>query len=111
MKPCSDVDEVHRAPEPTAEPTVASHQLRHRLLERGALGDRVTMAAVSRIHGVVVAKLRAHANGDAFLARAQVDEAVNLAVTGESSDPLLEQPNPPHRGEQVTCLLAIERRH
>ncbi len=46
-EPVLDIDEMHRATEPTAEPAVASHELRHRAFERGAFRDRVAMRAVS----------------------------------------------------------------
>ena len=71
----------------------------------------MAVAAVARVHGIVGAKLGADTGGDAFLPRAQVDQAVDLAVAREPPDAFLEQPNPPHRGEQAPCLLTSERRH
>ncbi len=105
-----DVDEVHRAAEPAAQPAVAPHQLRHHPLERRALRDRVPVRAVPRVHGVVVAQLRAHRRGDALLPDAEVDQPVDLVGALERADPLLEQPDPPHRREQAQRLLAAERR-
>ena len=96
-----DVDEVHRAAEPAAEPVVAPHQLREHAVERRALRDRMPVRPVPRVDGVVVAQLRAHRRRDALLAHAQVDEAVHLVGALELADPLLEQPDPPHRREQV----------
>ena len=108
-EPVLDVDEVHRAAEPTAEPAVAPHQLGHRALERRALRDRVAVRAVARVDGVAVAQLRAHCGGDALLPDAEVDQPVDLVGAREPPDPLLEQADPPHRREQAQGLLATER--
>ena len=35
-----------------------------------------------------------------------MNQAVDLVVAREPPDPLLEQPDPPHRGEQADGLLA-----
>ena len=103
------VDEVHRAAEPAAQPAVAPHQLGHRPLQRRALRDRVTVRAVPGVDGVVVPQLRAHGRGDALLTDAEVDQPVDLVGALELGDPLLEQPDPPHRRQQAQRLLAAER--
>ena len=105
------VDDVHRPAEPAAEPGVASHQLRHQTVERRALRDRVPVRSVARVHGVVVAELRAHRRGDALLPDAEVDQAGHLAAAGERADLLLEQPDPPHRPEQAERLPGVQLGH
>ena len=111
MKPCSTSTRCIEPPSPRQSPPSRPISSAIVAVERGTLGDRVAVAAVTRVHGVVVAQLRADADGDAFLPRAQVNQAVDLAVAREPPDPFLEQPDPPHRGEQATRLLAGERRH
>ena len=105
------VDEVHRAAEPATQPAVAPHQLCHRALERRALRDRVAVRPVARVHGVVVAQLRAHRRGDALLPDAEVDQPVDLVGARELADPLLEQPDPPHRREQARACSPRACRH
>ena len=68
------------------------------------------MRPVPRIDGVADAQLAAHRRGDALLADTQVNEAVHLVRALQPADLLLEQPDPPHRREQVQRLLATERR-
>ena len=104
------VDEVHRSAEPSAQPTVTSHQLGHDAIQRRTLRDRVPVRAVARVHGIGVAQLRADRRGDTFLSHAEVDQAVDLACAREHADAFLEQPDPPHRREQALRLLAAERR-
>ena len=111
MKPCSDVDEVHRAAEAAAEAGVAAHQLGQQAIERRALGDRVAVCAVARVHRVAVAQLTAHGRRDALLADAQMDQPVDLAGAREHADPLLEEADPPHRREQALGLLATTDDH
>ena len=103
------VDEVHRPTEPPAQAVVASEQLGHRAVERRPLCDRVPVGTVPGVHGVVVAKLRADRCGDSLLTHARVDQAVGLVGAREPADGLLEQPDPPHRGEQAERLRAVER--
>ena len=99
-----DVDQVHRPAEAAAEAAVAAHQLRHHRVERRALGDRVPVGAVAAVHRVVGPELRADARRDALLADAQVDQAVHLVGPLELADALLEDPDPPHRAEQVEVI-------
>ena len=104
-----DVDQVHRAAEPAAEPAVAPHQLRHRPVERRTLRDRVAVGAMPGVDRVVGSQLQAHAGRDGLLARAQVDQPVDFIGALELGHPFLEQPDPPHRREQALRLLTAKR--
>ena len=101
-----DVDEVHRAAEAAAESAFAAHQLGHDALERRAFRDRVTVRAMAAVDGVVVAQLRADADRDRLLTRAQMDEAVDLVRAREPADPLLEDADPPHGAEELELVQA-----
>ena len=63
------------------------------------------MAAVD---GIVVAQLPADGGRHALLPDAQVDQPVHLVGALELAHPLLEQPDPPHRGEQAHGALGVE---
>ena len=104
-----DVDEVHRPAHPLAEPAPAAHQLGHRAAERRALGNGVAVGAVTGVDGVVVAQLPAHGRGDTLAADGEVDETVDLVGTLERAHPLLEGPDAPHGGEEVTQDLRVHR--
>ena len=100
-KPCSTSTRCIEPPSPRQSP--ASRPISSAIVSlRGrTLGNRVAVAAVARVHGIGGAKLRADTDGNAFLPRAQVNQAVDLTVAREPPHAFLEQPNPPHRGEQV----------
>ena len=103
-EPVLRVDEVHRAAEAPAQAGVAAEQLGQQPIERRALGDRVAVRPVPRVHGVVVAQLAAHGSRDALAADAQMDQALDLAGPHEHADLLLEEADPPHRREQALGL-------
>ena len=58
------------------------------------------MRAVPGVHRVVVAQLRAHADGDRLLSGGEMDEAVHLVRARQAADPLLEGADPPHLAQQ-----------
>src|ERR1019366_8957267 len=104
-----DVDEVHRPTEAAAETVAPSHQLGHHPPKRRPLGDRMpvrTMAAVDRVIG---AQLGADGGGDALLADAQMDQAVDLVRALEHPHALLEHADAPHRAQQRQRRGGVER--
>jgi hypothetical protein len=107
-QPMLGVDDVHRAAEPVAEPLVAAHQLGQQTIEGGALGDRVSVRAVPAVDGIVGSQLATDGSRHTLLSDAEMDQAVDLVSALKLPDPLFEEADPPHRGEQARGGLGVE---
>jgi hypothetical protein len=92
---------VHRAALAAAVPGVTAGQLGEHQAEVRALGDGVGVRAVPADHVVVAVERRAGADGDALLADAEVQQALQLPLGVQLGDLLLERPDPPHRVQQL----------
>ena len=105
-----DVGDVHRAAAAAAVAGLLAEQLGHHLLEVGALGDAVAVAAVGRGDRVVGAQGEAGAGGRGLLADREVHGAVHQAAGEQVVDGLLEAADAPHGPDDVArCVGAGDR--
>ena len=102
------VDEVHRAAAAATQAVFPAENFGERRLKVASLGEHMAVAAVTGEQHVVASEMRAHADGNRFLAGRQVWKSGNLARGGEPLHLSLEQPYPPER--VIHLLPVIERR-
>ena len=106
--PAGEVGDVHRAASALAEPRLAAVDLGHHRLQVAPLRDRVPVTPVGARDAVVLAEVRAHAGGDAFLADVHVHEAGDVSRLELARDALLEGADRRHRAVQREQRLARE---
>src|SRR6266498_3919564 len=82
---------MHRAALALTATVCPTEQLGHHRADRHALGDAVPVTAVGGGDVVAVVQVRAYANGHRLLARVQVHEPGDAAVSEELGHPFLER--------------------
>jgi hypothetical protein len=86
-----------------AHPGRLSEQLRHQVVERGALPDRMAVGTVVARHEVRGPERHAGAYHFCFLADGRVHGSRDLAFLHELDCPLVEVPDPQHAAIHFCC--------
>ena len=90
-QPPAHVHDVHGAAAAAAIAGVLAGQLRHQQVGIGAAGEEMSVRAVRAVEVVALAQGRGDADGDAFLADADMDEAAQLLAVAQLDHALFER--------------------
>ncbi len=94
-------DDVHRAALAAAVAGGAPGDLRHEPVDIRAFGDGMAVGAMAAVNEVVCAQQTANADGDGFLADAQMQQADDLPLGVERGGFFFERADEPHAAQEV----------